>query len=522
MDYREFRAQWRIKRRELDTARVQFLAQEQARLDSLREQVVQETGPQASGAQIPVVFTQPGEDFDEKRGGNETVVTPQAPNPSLVSLIASGVRTDALVRSEHQTNLSRSEDSVSASAEETVSQESAVHDQTFEVTSGTEVPDSKTRKTWESPAEGVAQLGIIKDKGSGRKTWEAPEGDVKIASPLPKSHPSDSSVQFAMYGEKRKNTDEEQTPGFGAHDAVLQTSTPHVADSSLRNILYPSTPSAGSSGSDTQPLNFVTKPSVSDAENLVTGHPSDSSAQEILYGGLETTTPSSAGTSSTQGHPSDSSAQHLLYGSKLDGDIAEMTSSEHGHPSDSSVGGLIYPSSADTPTPHSPRLSSHGHPSDSQMSLSHDVSKGQILHHSSRSTWQHPSDASVHKLLSDINILGESQQTTRGAPPASTAQDILYPSLDTQSVSLFSGSRGTPPRSVAQDILYPAGEESGKTHIGSFSRGAPPSSVIQDIIYPRGEGSGGDDTRVSTRGHEPEVKIKKIMYYVKSKEGKET
>ena len=520
MDYREFRAQWRIKRRELDTARVQFLAQEQARLDSLGEKVAQETPPQASDTQIPVVSAQRGEDFDEKPGGDKSAVTPQAPKPSLVSLIASGVRTDALLRSEQQTNLSRSEDSVSA-AEEAVSQESGEHDQAVKVTSDTNVPDSKTRKTWESPAESVAQLGIIKEKGGGRKTWEVLEGDIKIASPLPKSHPSDSSVQFAMYGEKRKSTDEEQTPGFGVLDAALQTSTPHVADSSLQDILYPSTPSAERSGSDTQLLNFVTQPSGSHAENLVTGNPSDSLAQENLYGGLKTTTPSSVGTSSTQGHPSDSSAQHFLYGSNLDGDNAEMSSSQHGHPSDSSVGGLIYPSSADAPTPHSPRLSSHGHPSDSQISLSQDASKGQILHHSSRSTWQHPSDASVHKLLSDINILGESQQTTRGTPPASIAQDILYPSLDTQSVSLLSGSRGTPPQSVAQDILYPAGEESEKTQLGSSSRGAPPSSVIQDIMYPREEGSGGEETRVSTRGHEPEVKVKKIMYYVKNREGKE-
>ena len=522
VDYREFRAQWRIKRRELDTARVQFLAQEQARLDSLREQVAQETRPQASGTQIPVVSAQRGEYFDEKPGGDKSAVTPQAPKPSLVSLIASGVRTDALLRSEQQTNLSRSEDSVSAAAEEAVSQESGEHDQAFKVTSNTNVPDSKTRKTWESPAESVAQLGVIKEKGSGRKTWEALEGDVKIASPLPKSHSSDSSVQFAMYGEKRKSTDEEQTPGFGVRDVALQASTPHVADSSLQDILYPSTPSAESSGSDTQPLNFVTQSSESDAENLVTGHLSDSLAQESLCGGLKTTTPSSVGTSSAQGHPSDSSAQHFLYGSNLDGDNAEMSSSPHGHPSDSSVGGLMYPAPADTPTPHSPRLSSHGHPSDSQISLSQDARKGQILHHSSRSTWQHPSDASVHKLLSDINILGESQQTTRGTPPASSAQDILYPSLDTQSVSLLSGSRGTPPQSVAQDILYPAGEESGKTQIGSSSRGAPPSSVIQDIMYPRGEGSRGEDIRVSTRGHEPEVKVKKIMYYVKTREGKET
>ncbi|KAJ7388871.1 hypothetical protein OS493_035211 [Desmophyllum pertusum] len=51
------------------------------------------------------------------------------------------------------------------------------------------------------------------------------------------------------------------------------------------------------------------------------------------------------------------------------------------------------------------------------------------------------------------------------------------------------------------------------------TRGTPPYSVIQDIMYPSGEGTVGEKTRVSTRGHEPAVTITNVMYYVRD-EGK--
>lgn len=143
----------------------------------------------------------------------------------------------------------------------------------------------------------------------------------------------------------------------------------------------------------------------------------------------------------------------------------------------------------------------------------------QVIQHSSRSTWQHPSDASVQTLLGNLTLLGESQTTTRGTPPPSVAQDILYPSLDEQSTSFVSHARGTPPQSVAQDILYPRGEESGQISGVAHTRGAPPSSVIQDIMYPSGEGTVAQKPKVSTRGHEPAVKITNIMYYVKDEKG---
>ena len=508
VEYREFRAQWRIRRRQLDTARAQFLAQEQARLDVLKEQMTQASDAQTPAETAESSVAQPGSKVNEKPATDserERTTTPiSVPSPSIVSLIASGVRTDALLRSEQQMN---SAETNTATVDTVESEESNT--------------GALKRKTWDGPNDSAAQLEKLKEEGTGRKTWETPDGEIKIASSLPKSHPSDSSIQFSLYGEKRRSKEEIRTSDSSLHDGTLITSTPHVADSSLQNILYPSAPSVETPGQDAQASSIVTEPSGSDAGVLVMGHPSDSSAQQILYKGSDAPGSSVLRTPSTQMHPSDSSAQHLLYhGSAVEEANFETITSEHGHPSDSSVNTLLYPNTEDTPFPHSHRLSPHGHPSDSQISLSEDSSKAQLLHHSSRSTWQHPSDASVQKLLGDITILGESQQTTRGAPPPSVAQDILYPSMDKETASSLSHTRGTPPHSVAQDILYPGGEGSGQIHGPVHTRGAAPSSVIQDIMYPSGEGTGGGETRLSTRGHEPEVKITKIMYYVKETEGK--
>lgn len=522
VEHREFRAQWLIRRRLLDSARAQFLAQEQARLDSLMDQITQ-----ASGAQNPVKTTdiadaRPGKDY-EKPEAREKVATPaSAPSPSIVSLIASGVKTDALLKAEQGKSTSGLSDSTTTASNIANAQDEQL---TVETTSSSEAAtaESRARKTWNSPDASAAELEKLTEAGSGRKTWEAPpDGEVKIAAVTPKSHPSESSIQFAMYSDKQKSGEEEKTPGLRVD--ALKTSTPHVADSSLQNILYPSTPS-GKIGLDTQPSSIVTRPSDFDAGGLGVGHPSDSSAQDVLYGSV-TEAASAARTPHSQGHPSDYSAQQFLYsGGTQAGTDTEGRSLEHGHPSDASVNDLLYPTTLDTPTLHTPRLPQHGHPSDSQVSLSYagcgdGLNVAPAMQHSSRSTWQHPSDASVQTLLGNITLLGDSQETTRGTPPSSVAQDILYPGLNEQSMSHMSHTRGTPPQSVAQDILYPQGEESGQALGVVPTRGAPPSSVIQDIMYPSGEGTVGEKTKMSTRGHEPAVKIKNIMYYVKDEKGK--
>ena len=478
-----------------------------------------------------VIDSKPGKE-EEKPAAEEKedrkVSTPaSAQKPSLVSLIASGVKTEALLRAEQGKNTSGLSDYM-AEPEGGVSygnENAQGVKHSAEAASSSEVDraEGRVRKTWNSPDASAAELGKLTEGPSGRKTWEAPpDGEVTIASVTPKSHPSDSSIQFAMYSNKQKSGEEEEKPGSSARAGAFKTSTPHTADSSLQNILYPSTPS-DKPGLDTQSLSIATWPPDSDAGGLLTGHPSDSSAQDVLYSRVREAA-SEARTPSSQGHPSDSSAQHLLYGSAAQEEAnTEAGSTERGHPSDSSVSDLLYPTALDTPTNQTPRLPLHGHPSDSQVSLSHrdsdSLNMAQVIQHSSRSTWQHPSDSSVQTLLGNITLLGESQTTTRGTPPASVAQDILYPSLDEQSASFVSHARGTPPQSVAQDILYPRGEDSGQVSGVAYTRGAPPSSVIQDIMYPSGEGMVAQRPKVSTRGHEPAVKITNVMYYVKDEKG---
>ena len=492
MEYREFRAQWHIRRRLLDPARAQFFVQEQARLDSLQEQMTQASGTQTSNEITDESDERREKRFEEKSvSKEERASTPlSAPSPSLVSLIASGVKTDALVRAGH-TNLG----------------ESTQFDRDAGSHSEESASENRVRRTWDSPAESVVELGKMTEAGSGRKTWEAPpDGEVKIASPLPKSHPSDSSIQFAMYSDKRKTSGESETPDYGLHDRNLKTSTPHVGDSSLQNVLYPTTPSNSTLGLDAESVTMVTRPSDVNVRGLVSSHPSDSSAQDVLYGSAKGAA-SEVLTPSAQGHPSDSTAQHLLNTSGTqEGTISEARSSEHGHPSDSSVSGLLYPDTLDTPNPQTLSYSQHGHPSDSQMTFSHGDGVAQVIQRSSRQNWQHPSDASIQKLLGDIDVLGDSQNTTRGTPPSSVVQDILYPKPDGQS---------TP----AQDILYPREGESEQSNRQVHTRGAPPQSVIQDILYPSGEVAVGEETRLATRGQEPAGKIKNILYYVKEKEG---
>lgn len=535
MEHREFRAQWLIRRRLLDSARAQFLAQEQARLDSLMNQLTAASSLHTATKKADVSDAEPGKE-EEKPAAEEKedkkVFTPaSAPKPSLVSLIASGVKTDALLRAEQGKNTSGLSDSIAtavAELEQTIfngNENAQGEKHNVEAASSSEAgtADGRVRKTWNSPDASAVELGKLKEGAPMRKMWEAPsDGEVTIASVTPKSHPSDSSIQFAMYRDKQKTFEEEERSGSSARVSSLKTSTPHTADSSLQNILYPSSPS-DKPCLDTQPSNVGTRPSDLVAGGLLTGHPSDSSAQDVLYSRVTDAT-SEAWTPSSQGHPSDSSAQQLLYGSadQEEGNT-EAGSTEHGHPSDSSISDLLYPTALDTPTQQTPRLPTRGHPSDSQVSLSHRDSDGlnvaQVIQHGSRSTWQHPSDSSVQTLLGNITLLGESQTTTRGIPPAGVVQDILYPSLDEQTTSFVSHARGTSPQSVAQDILYPRWEESAKVSGVAHTRGAPPSSVIQDIMYPRGEGTVAQKPQMSTRGHEPAVKITNIMYYVKDEKG---
>ncbi|KAJ7388873.1 hypothetical protein OS493_035213 [Desmophyllum pertusum] len=76
MEYREFRAQWHIRRSLLNSARAQFLAQEQARLETLKNQMTQASSAQTPAKIADVSSVQPGKEQEER------VSTPaSAPSP---------------------------------------------------------------------------------------------------------------------------------------------------------------------------------------------------------------------------------------------------------------------------------------------------------------------------------------------------------------------------------------------------------------------------------------------------------
>ena len=542
VELREARAQWLIRRHRLDTARLQFLAREEAQLDARRREM-----RAAAATPTPRAPTGEGPARVENQGpGKASATTPttptstpkptttpiSTPKPSLVTLIASGVKTDALVRAsagrvpEQGPDLEQDVGGLKVDAEDGPSPRDSPQGEPQEsgvpsVSSADSV--DRGRKTWGEPVS----VGLGRGTGEGgahRKAWQLPaEGDdVKLAeAQLPHGAPSGSSIQFALYADKqlsrekdalaqgRPDTGTQGHPSdssaqnllYGPGDATT-SNTPstqgHPSDSSAQTLLYGSGDVATSNTPSTQG-----HPSDSSAQTLLygsgdvttsntpstQGHPSDSSAQTLLYGPGDVTT---SNTPSTQGHPSDSSAQTLLYGS---GDVTTSnTPSTQGHPSDWSAQTLLY-GSGDVTTSNTP--STQGHPSDSSaQNLLYGLERngsgttpsrpgeGRVdLSRSSRKLWGHPSDAVVHKLVDEISTLDDSQNATRGTPPPSTVQHILYPTRPD------SGGSGD-----------------------ATSRGAPPASVVQNLLYPgRGE-SAGNDARVSTRGREPAVKIKALLY----------
>ena len=533
VEHREAQAQWIIRRRLLDTTRAQFLVQEQARLDSLREQILRSSRAEK--------IDEPKESSDKKHEGvgarpdvsdaeREVSTVVSAPSPSLVSLIASGVKTDAMLRAESRSIVNGSSRSIdetgvtdSSGGCRSIAVDGMPSATSSEPSFIEAAPENNSRKTWDNPQQSIAQLQKLKEEGSGRKTWDTPQdGELTITSPTPKNHPSDSSIQFAMYGDKQRGNESDHATELSAAKDGSGAKIWHPSHSSLEDILYPNTPE-GRSKLETQTLSSVaqspgsvTQLSHLDLEGLVTTQPSS----PVIKESLATTGPR---TSSSLGHPSDSSAQHLLCSDSTQVGATvtpESRSLEHGHPSDSSLSDhFLYPTNVDRLIPGD-RVDPYDHPSDSKVAFSGDsLNVAQVLLHKSRPTWQHPSDASVQKLLSDISILEDSQKTTRGIPPPSQAQNVLYPGLEASSSAAISQTRGTPPLSVAQDIMYPSVGGSTQIPTARQSRGTPPPSVIQDIMYPTGETAVAP--KVSSRGHEPAVKITKIMYYLRDKKGEE-
>lgn len=589
MDRREERAQWNIKRYELNKTRVEFFAREEAKIQQLIKESSEKDSkdlPATEGrskqdeyatntrtgslANIEVQHTEPG--------------APSISSPSLVSLIASGVKTDALVKSQTRKSAADSgfipgskvtgtsipgsrvksdnEDDDDHTLRSVPPLEYDDHDETDTSEASSSLlapsgPKGQQRKQWSSSKD-ISSDDIKAESSTttSRRTWEPTGREVHLAeSPFPHGHPSESSIQYTMYGDKQSDSASTVTSC-----SLVLPAAPNPSDSSLKSNLYPESnlglatptktasvsvestkheedeevaelPAVSTPSKDIDPIiqdflqslstdiarsplvhrssnstvqNYIADeqqglilkrpkspyghPTQSTAQDILYpiegavgqspvrsqyGHPADSSAQNLLYNTNETKFTQYGTPKSIHGHPADSSAQSLLYGHKDTAIPCGTPTSVHGHPTDSTAQDILYRGSEIAPASHVHR-SPYGHPSDSHVMDNSSVPSRNILAHTSRSHWGHPSDSKVQKLLGDISTLSDiGQHGTRGAPPASVVQDILYPET----------TRGTPPPDSAKSVLYP-GEEA-------------------DV-------SGG--TRTSTRGHEPAVTITKLMY----------
>lgn len=597
MDIREERAQWNIKRYELNKTRIEFFAREEAKLQQLIKETSEKDSnnlPSTEGRSVQDEYNtvKSTDSLANTEAKHKERGTPYIPSPSLVSLIASGVKTDALVQSQTRKSVSdsgfipgskvtgtgipgsRVKGGNDEDDDHTLRSVPPLKYDDYDETDASEAsssllassgPSGQRRKQWSS-SKGISSddLKTESDTRTSRRTWEPTTGEVHLAeSPFPHGHPSESSIQFAMYGDKKPdgtNIDVSSSP-------LVLPAAPNPSDSSLQSALYPeskrgvSTPTNTASvsadstkheedeeiaelpkvstpskdidpviqdflrslstevarsplirhpsnstiqkymdeeqrGLDTRraktPYGHPTQSTAQDIlypieeaadqlrERSQFGHPTDSSAQNLLYSTQETPSPPHGTPKSVYGHPTDSSAQNLLYVEQDTPIPCGIPKSLHGHPTDSTAQDLLYRGS-DIATPSHVQLSSYGHPSDSQLLDNYSVPSRNILAHTSRSHWGHPSDSKVQKLIGDISTLSDiGQHGTRGTPPASVVQDILFPET----------TRGTPPPDSAKSVLYP-GEEA-------------------DV-------SGG--TRTSTRGHEPAVTITNLMYPKEEEKG---
>ena len=472
VEIRERHAQWLVKRHRLDTVRMQFLAQEAVQLDMMRKEVDETSAADKTLKLTETQDTTLVEFVDEK----------QYADPNLAPLISSGVGTEAPVHAVAAEGLElrtgAQDSSVVRHLTDDVPKRSPEESGTVVsvVSSMREGSEEKSRKTWGSPEEGGVMLKYAAEESeSDRKRWEAPpEGGIKLAeSQLPHGHPSESSIQFALYSDKQLS-----------HEKEAPVDRRRPSHSVAQGILY------GSSETDTA----VTSPAH--------GHPSNSTAQSLLYGADDATTVT---TPSTHGHPSNSTAQLMMYGEAVS-EVVGVPSPNcprdinvvEGEGNDSVFEDMMHLSSVRAPTG--------------------EQNAAQLTSRVTRSQWGHPSNASVDKLINDISTLGNSQSNSRGTPAPSVAQDILYPRTGEVREARGLSSRGTPPLSVAQDILYPRTGE-GREARGLSSRGTPPLSVAQNIMYPGRDGLQVDDVQISTRGHEPAARIKGLLYPLMDKKG---
>lgn len=414
MDRREERAQWKIKRFHLNKARVEFFAKDQVKLETLQNELAQSQENDQGNDQSEVLSVEAkdseqrklqndqkgdhptsNKNFQSTNSGTSKAGSP-APSPSIVSLIASGVKTDALVYHETKNLLNISSSSVADSGQGTLGPTedlsesntlrslNPIDDQDgddTDISVASTISASEGRKKW--PKE-VKTDDYKEQDVSTRRTWE-PDDSVRLAeAQLPHGHPSQSSIQFSLYADKTLSVD-----APSSSHPIPKHGTPNPSNSSVQEIMY-----ANKKGV-IQDAKFPSSPVVHSG----TPNPSDSSIQGLIYPSADTT-PSKQDSHST-----------------LSSDIATDT-----------TGGATALQTDD---------STHKELSMDDPVLSdfvHSLSKGV-----SDISRNYPSHATMKGVLEGVSesTVKLKDRSSIGHPTDSTAQSIMYQGEQTMQVCMF-------------------------------------------------------------------------------------
>ncbi|EDO39038.1 predicted protein [Nematostella vectensis] len=485
MERREQRAQWQIRRHELDTERIKFFAEERAKLEALH--YLHENAKDTVSLQTTEDTVSSSEQPDQS-SLSASIATPKVeersdissvPSPSLVSLIASGLRTNALVQAEAKKSLMQ-ERSEADSGVVSVSRREVDDKREFPIGQDSDALDTHTlvsvpsfdeddtdvseassvnyegRKKWTKPKDDASLSLKHEGREQMRKAWEAPaEGDIKLAeSKFPHGHPAESSIQFTMYGDKPTSLQVETSKTTSVTEK--QPKTAHPADSSLQHLLYPEP-------ADTQSFHSPSAADVTLESVLIEvgtptseahGHPLDSTVSNVMYptpgaGNTPTATEATRNNATPPtdkdtilqdflqsisspvrregraSHPADSTMTVVLYPSENLPISPYPARPRYGHPTDSSAQGYLYPSSEhseglpdegyEAGTRHT--KSGYGHPSDSQFQVT-DV-KTSPGH--PRSAYGHPSDSQFQE--TDVKTSPGHPRSAYGHPSDSQFQE---------------------------------------------------------------------------------------------------
>lgn len=93
------------------------------------------------------------------------------------------------------------------------------------------VLENRVRRIWDSFVESVVEFGKMIEVGLGRKIWEVLfDGEVKIVFFFFKSYFFDFFIQFVMYSDKCKISEESEMLDYGVYDCNLKISIFYVGD----------------------------------------------------------------------------------------------------------------------------------------------------------------------------------------------------------------------------------------------------------------------------------------------------